>query len=228
MLGANPRAAAHVGLDPKRVIVTSFLYSGALIGVAAAIEILGIWGYMRADCNPAYGDAVIPFVFLARLNALAVIPFIVFYSVLSIGGDYAAQNAGLPVDFLLVIVGLTLLFMVFIEYLGRNREMGRSYLTPGLRAGLALPEGRSDRAARRLDLHPDVPDVARRRGLLAGVPLHVHGARRADLGGRRRAQHRPRGDDAEGAYAGFVGAYYGDHDWLGYLDGDRAAACSCR
>jgi ABC-type uncharacterized transport system permease subunit len=136
VLGANPRAAVHVGLDPKRVIVTSFLYSGALIGVAAAIEVLGIWGYMRADFNPAYGDAVIPFVFLARLNALAVIPFILFYSVLSIGGDYATQNAGLPVDFLLVIIGLTLLFMVFIEYLGRNREMGRSYITPGLRAGL--------------------------------------------------------------------------------------------
>jgi simple sugar transport system permease protein len=136
VLGANPRAAVHVGLDPKRVIVTSFLYSGALIGVAAAIEVLGIWGYMRADFNPAYGDAVIPFVFLARLNALAVVPFILFYSVLSVGGDYATLNAGLPVDFLLVIIGLTLLFMVFIEYLGRNREMGRSYITPGLRAGL--------------------------------------------------------------------------------------------
>jgi ABC-type uncharacterized transport system permease subunit len=138
VLGANPRAAVHVGLDPKRVILTSFIYSGALIGAAAAIEVLGVWGYVRADWNPAYGDAVIPFVFLARLNALAVVPFILFYSVLSIGGDYATLNAGLPVDFLLVIVGLTLLFMVFIEYLGRNREMGRSYIPPGLRAGLRL------------------------------------------------------------------------------------------
>jgi simple sugar transport system permease protein len=136
VLGANPRAAVHVGLDPKRVILTSFICSGALIGIAAAIEVLGIWGYVRADWNPAYGDAVIPFVFLARLNALAVVPFILFYSVLSIGGDFATSNAGLPVDFLLVIVGLTLLFMVFIEYLGRNREMGRSYVTPGLRQGL--------------------------------------------------------------------------------------------
>jgi simple sugar transport system permease protein len=138
VLGANPRAAVHVGLDPKRVILSAFVCSGALIGMAAAVEVLGIWGYVRADWNPAYGDAVIPFVFLARLNALAVVPFILFYSVLSIGGDFAAQDSGLPVDFLLVIVGLTLLFMVFIEYLGRRREMGRSYITPGLRAGLRL------------------------------------------------------------------------------------------
>jgi len=142
VLGANPRAAVHVGLDPKRVILTAFMCSGALVGVAAAIEILGILGYVRADYNPAYGDAVIPFVFLARLNALAVVPFILFYSVLSIGGDFAAQNSGLPVDFLLVIVGLTLLFMVFIEYLGRRREIGRSYITPGLRAGLRLRKPR--------------------------------------------------------------------------------------
>ena len=138
VLGANPRAAVHVGLDPKRVILSAFICSGALVGVAAAIEVLGIWGYVRADWNPAYGDAVIPFVFLARLNALAVVPFILFYSVLSIGGEFATLNAGLPVDFLLVIIGLTLLFMVFIEYLGRNREMGRSYVTPGLRAGLRI------------------------------------------------------------------------------------------
>jgi simple sugar transport system permease protein len=142
VLGANPRAAVHVGLEPKRVILSAFICSGALIGVAAAIEVLGIWGYVRADWNPAYGDAVIPFVFLARLNALAVVPFILFYSVLSIGGDFAAQNAGLPVDFLLVIVGLTLLFMVFIEYLGRNRELGHSYVTPGLREGLRLRKPR--------------------------------------------------------------------------------------
>jgi simple sugar transport system permease protein len=138
VLGANPRAATHVGLDPKRVILSAFICSGALIGVAAAVEVLGIWGYVRADWNPAYGDAVIPFVFLARLNALAVVPFVLFYSLLSIGGEYATLNAGLPVDFLLVIVGLTLLFMVFIEYLGRRRELGRSYVTTGLREGLRI------------------------------------------------------------------------------------------
>ena len=53
----------------------------------AAVDFLGLWGYIRGGQNPAYGDTVIPFVFLARLNALAVIPFIAFFSVLSVGGD---------------------------------------------------------------------------------------------------------------------------------------------
>lgn len=136
VLGANRHTALHAGLGVKRLVVTAFLVSGALIGLAAGVEILGIWGYVRSDTNFAYGDAVIPFVFLARLNALAVIPFVAFYSVLAIGGEYATQQANLPTDFLLVIVGLILLFMTLTEFIGRRRDLGASYLTSGLARAL--------------------------------------------------------------------------------------------
>jgi simple sugar transport system permease protein len=139
VLGANPRAAAHVGVDVRRLIVRSFLISGALVGAAAAVDVLGFLGYLRANQNPSYGDTVIPFVFLARLNPLAVIPFIFFFAILSTGGDLAASNANVSTDFLLVLVALILLFMTIIEYLGRRRELGQSYLTTGLRAALRQP-----------------------------------------------------------------------------------------
>jgi general nucleoside transport system permease protein len=139
VLGANPRAAAHIGVNVRRLIINAFLVSGALVGAAAAVDVLGVWGYVRSNWNPAYGDTVIPFVFLARLNPIAVIPFIGFFAVLTTGGDIAASNANLPTDFLLVLVALILLFMTIIEYLGRQREMGRSYLTPGLRQAIRKP-----------------------------------------------------------------------------------------
>jgi general nucleoside transport system permease protein len=140
VLGANQRTALHSGLSVKRLILTAFLVSGALIGLAAAVEILGIWGYVRSDTNFGYGDTVIPFVFLARLNALAVIPFVAFYAVLAIGGQYATQQANLPTDFLLVIVGLILLFMTLTEFIGRKRALGGSYLTQGLKAAIRRQE----------------------------------------------------------------------------------------
>jgi general nucleoside transport system permease protein len=139
IMGANPRAAKHMGVNLTRVIIVSFLISGALIGAASAADILGLWGYARANWNPSYGDTVIPFVFLARLNALAVIPFIAFFSVLATGGDLAAQQSNLPTDFLLVLVALILLFMTVIEFLGRRRELGGSYLTPGLKKAARAP-----------------------------------------------------------------------------------------
>ena len=147
ILGANPRAARHVGVKVPRLIVMSFLVSGLLVGLAAAADILGTWGYVRANWNPAYGDTVIPFVFLARLNALALIPFVVFYAVLSTGGDLATQQASLSTDFLLVLVALILLFMTVIEYLGRRRALGASYLTPGLQQALRSPRLRRKTSA---------------------------------------------------------------------------------
>lgn len=128
VMGANPRAAEHVGIGVPRLIILTFLLSGALIGLAAAVDMLGIFGYMRADWNPAYGLKVVPLVFLARLNALAVIPFAAFFSVLSIGGEYAARRADLPSDFLLLVIGLVLLFMVVTQYLSDKRERGERIL----------------------------------------------------------------------------------------------------
>ncbi len=136
VLGANPRAAAHFGLSVPRLVMVSFAVSGAVIGLAGAAEILGVWGYVRADWNPAFGLMVVPLVFLARLNAIAVIPFVALLAVLSIGGDLAARRADLPNDFLLVLVGLILLFMAVTEFLGRRRALGASYLTAGLAAAL--------------------------------------------------------------------------------------------
>lgn len=174
VLGANPRAARHVGIQVKQLIVTSFFVSGAMIGAAAAADILGVWGYVRANWNPAYGDTVIPFVFLARLNPLVVIPFIAFFAVLSTGGTLATQEVGLPTDFLLVLVALILLFMTVIEFLGRRRPLGRSYLTNGLRAALRLP-GRKRPSELRGDIDHQSSEG---RGEASETPSGASGSRR--------------------------------------------------
>jgi general nucleoside transport system permease protein len=146
IMGANPRAARHFGVNLPGLILAGFAISGFLVGLAAAADFLGLWGYIRGGQNPEYGDTVIPFIFLARLNALAVVPFIAFFSVLSTGGDLAATNANLSTDFLLLLVGLILLFMTVIEYLGRRRELGASYLPAGLKEALRGPLFRRRRA----------------------------------------------------------------------------------
>jgi len=137
VLGANPRAAIHMGINVPRMIVVAFLVSGALIGLAAAVDIQGIFGYMRADWNPAYGLAVVPLVFLARMNALALIPFAALFSMLSIGGLYAARRAHIPSDFVLLFMGILLLFMVGTQYLSDKRARGEPLLPKSMRRGSA-------------------------------------------------------------------------------------------
>lgn len=133
VLGASARSARHMGLDVPRLIVVAFLLSGMFVGFAAATEILGVKGYVRADWNPAFGLWVVPLVFLARLHAIGVIPYVVLLALASIGGDYAAQNAGLTSRFTLLLVGLTLLFMALTEWIARRAQLGGSYL-PGTAA----------------------------------------------------------------------------------------------
>lgn len=132
LVGASPAAAAHAGINVRRMILVVFVVSSALIALAAFVDMLGLWGYSRAEWNPGYGDKILPFVFLARLNPLGSIPLVYLYSVLATGGTIAAQRAGFSVDLLSVIVALVLFFMVAIEILGARIKLGRSYLRRGL------------------------------------------------------------------------------------------------
>lgn len=122
VVGASPAAARHAGLKVGLLTMATFAVSAGLIGLAGAVEILGVWGNVRADWNPAYGMLVVPLVFLARMNGLAVIGFTFFFSALMIGGESAARRVGVPQDFVLLLMGLVLAFLALIEYLDSRRQ----------------------------------------------------------------------------------------------------------
>jgi ABC-type uncharacterized transport system permease subunit len=122
LLGGSPRTARAVGMQTGLVTILVFLASGALIGLAGATDMLGVWGYARTDWNPAYGMAVIPFVLIARLNALAVVPLLGIYSIFATGATIAAANAGISVDFVVIMVSLILGFMALTEWMFSSRS----------------------------------------------------------------------------------------------------------
>jgi simple sugar transport system permease protein len=124
-VGANPRAAVHAGLNVPLLTVAVFAISAGLIGMGGAIDIIGIQGNVRADWNPAYGLAVIPVVFLARMNGFAAIAFVFLLSVLSIGGESAARRLGVPQHFTMVLVSIVLITLAIAEYLDHRFNLAR-------------------------------------------------------------------------------------------------------
>jgi len=94
--------------------------SGALGGFAGAVDVVGVLGNMQATWSPTYGDAVVPLVFLARLNGYATIVYIFFYAVLHVGSASAATRLGIPQDFTLVLVGLLLVFLALAEFVDQR------------------------------------------------------------------------------------------------------------
>jgi simple sugar transport system permease protein len=121
VLGANRAAAVHAGLKVDRLTLLAFAVSAGLIGLAGAVEVLGVWGTVRADWNPAFGLLVVPLVFLARFNGYAVIGFTLFFSALMVGGESAARRVGVPQHYVLVLVALLLVFLALVEYLDHSR-----------------------------------------------------------------------------------------------------------
>lgn len=124
-VGANPRAAAHAGINVPLLTVAVFAISAGFAGLAGASEILGVNGNVRADWNPAYGLMVIPLVFLARFHGPVSIVLIFFYSVLLIGSESAARRLGVPQDFTLVLVATLLIFVGLVEYFDHHRRRTR-------------------------------------------------------------------------------------------------------
>ena len=117
IVGANPRAAVHAGLSVAKLTYATFALSAGFAGLAGAIDILGVWGNVRNDWNPAYGMLVIPIVFLARFNGVAVIGFVLFFAALQIGGESAARRVGVPTFYTLLLVALLLMFLALVEWL---------------------------------------------------------------------------------------------------------------
>lgn len=120
ILGLNPLAATHAGLGVPRLTLSVLCLSGALGGLAGAVELTGVLGKMQASWHPGYGFAVVPLVFLARMNGWAVIVFVFAFSVLQIGSASAATRLGVPQDFTMVLVGFLLLFLALSEYAGER------------------------------------------------------------------------------------------------------------
>jgi ABC-type uncharacterized transport system permease subunit len=69
--GANARAAAFAGMPVGWVAVKVALLSGALAGLAGAVEVAGRTGYVTLDMSPGYGYSGIVIAMLAALNPLA-------------------------------------------------------------------------------------------------------------------------------------------------------------
>jgi simple sugar transport system permease protein len=121
-LGASPRTARHAGIDVPWTMFAAMLGSGALAGLAGGVEILGVWGGVRADWNPGFGLGVVALVCLARLNGFVIAALVALFSVLSVGGESATIRLGVPSSFSLVFVALLLLFLAISEFVPRARR----------------------------------------------------------------------------------------------------------
>ncbi|CAN7579633.1 ABC transporter permease [Pseudorhodoferax sp. LjRoot39] len=120
-LGANPRAAAFAGVPVTRTVVLTALLSGALAGLAGAIEVAGRTSYVTLDMSPNYGYAGIVIAMLAGLHPLGVVASAVFVAGVLVGADSMSRAVGVPTYIADVIVATALLAVLVATLLTQYR-----------------------------------------------------------------------------------------------------------
>jgi simple sugar transport system permease protein len=111
-VGAQPQAAAFAGMPVAWVSLKVALLSGALAGLAGAIEVAGRTSYVTLDMSPGYGYSGIVIAMLAALNPLGVLLAAVFVAGLLVGADSMSRAVGVPTYIAEVINATALLAML--------------------------------------------------------------------------------------------------------------------
>ncbi|MEM8553021.1 MAG: ABC transporter permease, partial [Pseudomonadota bacterium] len=115
------RAARFAGFDARRTTVFVFLFSGALAGLAGAVEVTGAIGELRPTISPGYGFTAIIVAFLGRLNPLGIIAAGFLLALSFIGGEAAQIELGLSDKTARVFQGLLLFSVLASDTLVRYR-----------------------------------------------------------------------------------------------------------
>jgi ABC-type uncharacterized transport system permease subunit len=89
--------------------------SGALAGLAGAVEVSGVTYALYENISPGYGYTAIAVALLARLNPAGVIVTGILFGALEAGATAMQRDAGVPSVIVSVIEALIVLAVVAFE-----------------------------------------------------------------------------------------------------------------
>jgi ABC-type uncharacterized transport system permease subunit len=117
-LVGSSRAAAYAGVSLHGTVLGVMLIAGALAGLAGAIEVVGIHYRLIEGFSQGFGFTAVGIALLGALNPLAVVPAAFFFGFLETGMLAMQRQVGVPSSLVLVIEGLTMLFVLAAMGLG--------------------------------------------------------------------------------------------------------------
>lgn len=119
--GSQPAAARFAGIPVSGVMIAVALISGALAGLAGAVEVAGRTSYLTLDMSPGYGYTGIVVAMLAGLHPLGVVAAAIFTAGMFVGADSMSRAVGVPTYIADVIVAVSLIAVLVSTILVRFR-----------------------------------------------------------------------------------------------------------
>lgn len=114
-VGANPTAAATAGIDAKRVMVGAMAASGAIGGLAGAIQVLAFQHRFYAGFSSGYGFDALGVALLAGPAAIGLLPGAFLFGILA-KGSTQLQLLGIPKGITGVVLAILVVIAAAIRY----------------------------------------------------------------------------------------------------------------
>jgi simple sugar transport system permease protein len=109
-VGFNPDAAEYAGISSRRMIVMAMAISGALGGMAGAVEVLGVHYRFYENFSPGYGWDAIAVALLGLLHPAGVVAAAFLLGALRSGSVAMQAVANISKDVTLVLSALIIFF----------------------------------------------------------------------------------------------------------------------
>ena len=130
--GLSPPAARYAGFSARSALWVPLLLSGALSGLAGALEVAGPDGQLTTHVPLGYGFAAIIVAFVGRLDPIGVTLSSVLMSMFFIGGELSQSRLGLPKSISGVFQGLLLFSLLTCDTFVNHRLRFVGLRRPGL------------------------------------------------------------------------------------------------
>jgi simple sugar transport system permease protein len=125
-VGANAAAAQTAGISVPFVMTSAMAISGALAGLGGAVHVLGSDYSLTAGTAGNFGFDAITVALLGRAQPLGTVFASLLFGALRAGGGTMQANTTTPIDIILVIQALVVLFIAapaVVRYLFRLKEI---------------------------------------------------------------------------------------------------------
>ena len=119
--GLSPEGAAFAGVPLARTLLLVACLSGGLAGLAGAVEVMGVKGYVTTDLSPGFGYSGIVVAMLAGLHPLGVVLAALFTATMVVGADGMSRALQIPTYIADVTVALSLVTMLVAVFFAQYR-----------------------------------------------------------------------------------------------------------
>ncbi len=110
-VGANATAARTAGISVGATTIAAMILAGALAGVGGAVHVLGNQYELTTDIAGSFGFDAITVALLGRGSPIGVVLASILFAALRVGGVTMQANVKVPVEIVLVIQALVVLFI---------------------------------------------------------------------------------------------------------------------